>query len=334
MGKIGINKIERVLITGGCGFIGSYLAEELIKQNKKVLVIDDLSTGNLRNILNILNHPNFSLFIDTILNQFILEELIKRVDFVFHLAAVVGVKKVMDNPIGSIVTNIEGTYNVLKLCTKYKKGILLTSTSEIYGKNVNVPFSEDADIVIGTTKKKRWSYACTKAIDEFLAFAFYEEYGLPVIIVRLFNTVGPRQTERYGMVIPRFVKQAIRGTSITIFGDGEQTRCFIHVKDAVNCMIKLTEKEESYGDVFNIGSDEEIKIKELAEIVKEITLSKSEIKFLNPEEVYSKGFEDMKRRVPDLNKIKKIIDFQPKYKIRDIVKDVVEYFKRENEPIC
>ncbi|MCM8785112.1 MAG: GDP-mannose 4,6-dehydratase [Candidatus Omnitrophica bacterium] len=323
--------MEKFLITGGCGFIGSFLAEELINQNKKVVVIDDLSTGSIKNISCILNHSNFTLFIDTILNKDILEQLIKNVDFVFHLAAVVGVKKVMEDPIQSIVTNIEGTYNVLKGCAKYKKKVLITSTSEIYGKNTNVPFSESADIVIGSTKKKRWSYACSKAIDEFLSFAFYEEYNLPIIVVRLFNTVGPRQTERYGMVIPRFVKQALSGNPITIFGNGEQTRCFIHVKDVISTLLKLIEKEESYGDVFNIGSNEEIKIKNLAFFVKEITKSDSEIKFINPEEVYNKGFEDMTRRIPDLNKLKKIINFQLSYSIKDIINDVVEYYKKQSD---
>ncbi|MCS7180711.1 MAG: GDP-mannose 4,6-dehydratase [bacterium] len=323
--------MEKFLITGGCGFIGSWLAEELIRQNKKVIIIDDLSTGNIKNISNILSHLNLSLFIDTILNPNILEELIKKVDFVFHLAAVVGVKKVMENPIQSIIVNIEGTYNILKYSSKYKKRVLITSTSEIYGKNLNTPFNEEADIVIGSTKKKRWSYACTKAIDEFLSFAFYEEFGLPVIIVRLFNTVGPRQTEKYGMVIPRFVKQALTEQPITVFGDGEQTRCFIHVKDVVEHLIKLIYEDRSYGDVFNMGSNEEIKIKDLAYLVKEMTKSNSKIEFINPEKIYNKGFEDMAKRIPDLNKIKNIINFQPKYTIKDIIKDVINYYKKQED---
>ncbi|MCX7917554.1 MAG: GDP-mannose 4,6-dehydratase [bacterium] len=323
--------MEKFLITGGCGFIGSWLAEELIRQNKKVIIIDDLSTGNIKNISNILSHLNLSLFIETILNPNILEELIKKVDFVFHLAAVVGVKKVMENPIQSIIVNIEGTYNILKYSSKYKKRVLITSTSEIYGKNLNTPFNEEADIVIGSTKKKRWSYACTKAIDEFLSFAFYEEFGLPVIIVRLFNTVGPRQTEKYGMVIPRFVKQALTEQPITVFGDGEQTRCFIHVKDVVEHLIKLIYEDRSYGDVFNMGSNEEIKIKDLAYLVKEMTKSNSKIEFINPEKIYNKGFEDMAKRIPDLNKIKNIINFQPKYTIKDIIKDVINYYKKQED---
>ncbi|MCM8771633.1 MAG: GDP-mannose 4,6-dehydratase [Candidatus Omnitrophica bacterium] len=321
--------MERFLITGGCGFIGSHLAEELINQGKTVFVIDDLSTGRLKNISTLLDNPKFFLFIDTILNEYILEELIKKVDFVFHLAAIVGVKKVIENPIESILVNIEGTCNVLKLCAKYKKRILITSTSEIYGKNLNVPFNEEADIVIGSTKKKRWSYACAKAIDEFLAFAFQEEFGLPVIIVRLFNTVGPRQTDRYGMVIPRFVKQALTGQPITVFGDGEQSRCFIHVKDVVEIILKLIYKDESYGEVFNIGSENEIKIKDLALLIKEITKSESEIKFINPENIYKKGFEDMMKRIPDLSKIKKIVDFHLNYSIKDIIADVVTYYKTD-----
>lgn len=321
--------MEKFLITGGCGFIGSYLVDELIKQNKKVIVIDDLSTGSLKNVLNVINHPNFAVFIDTILNQYIIEEFIKKVDFVFHLAAVVGVKKVMENPIDSIIVNIEGTNNILKFCAKYKKKVLITSTSEVYGKNINVPFSESADIVIGSPKKKRWSYACTKAIDEFLSFAFYEEYGLPVIIARLFNTVGPRQTDRYGMVIPRFIKQALSGVPITIFGNGEQTRCFIHVKDAVSCLLKLIYKQESYGEIFNIGSNEEVKIKDLAFLVKEMTQSNSEVKFINPEEIYNKGFEDMFKRIPDIKKISKLINFQITYSLKDIIADTIEYFKEE-----
>jgi len=322
--------MENFLITGGCGFIGSHLVEELIDKDKKVIIIDDLSTGNLKNISNILTHPNLKVVIDTILNSYILEELIKKVDFVFHLAAIVGVKKVIENPVLSIIVNIEGTYNVLKFCAKYKKKILIASTSEIYGKSKDVPFFEDSDIIIGSTKKKRWSYACTKAIDEFLSFAFYEEYNLPVIIVRLFNTVGPRQSERYGMVIPRFVKQALTGNPITVFGNGEQSRCFIHVKDVVKCLIKLIEKEESYGEIFNVGSCEEIKIKDLAFLVKEMTKSPSQIVFINPEEIYDRGFEDMERRLPDISKIKKLIDFEPSYSIKDIIKDVIDFYKNPN----
>ncbi|HOL21974.1 MAG TPA: GDP-mannose 4,6-dehydratase [bacterium] len=318
----------KYLITGGCGFIGSHLAEILINSGEDVSVIDDLSTGSIENIKHLINHKNFNLFIDSILNSSLLEELIKSSDFVFHLAAVVGVKRVMENPVDSVIINVEGTYNVLRYCAKYNKKILLASTSEIYGKNENTPFKEDADIVIGTTKKKRWSYACTKAIDEFLAFAFFEENKLPVIVTRLFNTVGPRQSDRYGMVIPRFIKQALNNLPITVFGNGEQTRCFVHVKDIVEGIIELIKKEEAYGDVFNMGSEEEITIKELALMIKEMTGSSSDIIFLDPQNIYSKGFEDMIKRVPDISKIRNLTGFSPRFTIKDIIKDCIEDAKK------
>ncbi|HOV21509.1 MAG TPA: GDP-mannose 4,6-dehydratase [bacterium] len=317
----------KYLITGGAGFIGSHIVEELLKRNSEIFVLDDLSTGSLLNVKDFLRNENFHIFIDTILNEHITEELVRRSDFVFHLASVVGVKRVMENPIDSLIINILGTHNVLKSCVKYNKKVLITSTSEIYGKNKNVPFNEETDIVIGSTKKKRWSYACSKAIDEFLAFAYNEEQNLSVIIVRLFNTVGSRQTDKYGMVIPKFVKQALKNEVITVFGDGNQTRCFISVKDVVETLLKLIEKKEAYGDVFNVGSDEEVKIKDLSFKIKEITGSKSEIKFISPEKIYTSGFEDMERRVPDTSKIKKIIDFKIKYSLEDIIKDVVNYYK-------
>lgn len=321
----------KYLITGGAGFIGSHIAEELLKRGHEVLVIDDLSTGRLQNVAEFLNNKNFHLFIDSILNEHIVEELVRKCDFVFHLASVVGVKKVLENPVDSIIINISGTQIILKNCAKYNKKVLITSTSEIYGKNTNVPFKEEDDIVIGSTKKKRWSYACSKAIDEFLAFAYKEEFNLQVIIVRLFNTVGPRQTGRYGMVIPRFVKQALNNQPITVFGTGEQTRCFIHVKDVVDALLKLIEKKQAYGDIFNIGSNEEIKIKDLAFRIKEITCSKSEIQFINPEKVYKSGFEDMERRVPDITKLKQTIGFMPRYSLEEIIKDVVEYYRKTYE---
>ncbi len=319
----------KYLITGGAGFIGSHIVEELLKRDSEIFVLDDLSTGSLLNVKDFLRNENFHIFIDTILNEHITEELVRRSDFVFHLASVVGVKRVMENPIDSLIINILGTHNVLKSCVKYNKKVLITSTSEIYGKNKNVPFNEETDIVIGSTKKKRWSYACSKAIDEFLAFAYNEEQNLSVIIVRLFNTVGSRQTDKYGMVIPKFVKQALKNEVITVFGDGNQTRCFISVKDVVETLLKLIEKKEAYGDVFNVGSDEEVKIKDLSFKIKEITGSKSEIKFISPEEIYTSGFEDMERRVPDTSKIKKIIDFKIKYSLEDIIKDVVNYYKNQ-----
>lgn len=311
----------KYLITGGCGFIGSHIAEKIVSRGDEVFVIDDLSTGSLDNVADLVDKKNFHFFIDTILNASVLEELIKKSDFVFHLAAVVGVKRVMENPVDSVIINVEGTYNVLKLCARHDKKIFLASTSEVYGKNDRVPFNEESDIIIGNTKKKRWSYACTKAIDEFLALAFFEEKKLPVIIVRFFNTVGPRQSDMYGMVIPRFIKQALNNLPITVFGDGQQTRCFTHVNDISGAVLQLIEKEEAYGDVFNMGSKEEITIKALAETVKSVTKSSSEILFVNPETIYSKGFEDMNRRVPDTSKIEKLIGFSPRFTIRDIIRD-------------
>ncbi|HNS32367.1 MAG TPA: GDP-mannose 4,6-dehydratase [bacterium] len=314
----------KCLITGGCGFIGSHLAEKLLSENNEVFVIDDLSTGNLENVSGMIKNERFHLFIDTILNDVLLEELIEKSDFVFHLAAVVGVKRVMENPVDSVIINVEGTYKVLNYCARLKRKILLASTSEVYGKNDKIPFTEDADIIIGNTKKKRWSYACAKAIDEFLAFAFFEEKKLPVIIVRLFNTVGPRQSERYGMVIPRFVSQALNNSPITVFGTGTQTRCFIHVADVINAIISLIGKEAAYGDVFNIGSSDEIAIKDLAEKIIDITGSSSNILFVNPTDVYKTGFEDMDRRMPDTSKIKNLIGFRIKNTMDDILKDCIK----------
>ena len=311
----------RYLITGGCGFIGSHVADRIIARGDDISVIDDLSTGSLENVAGLVDRRNFHLVIDTILNASVLEELIKKSDFVFHLAAVVGVKRVMENPVDSVIINVEGTYNVLKLCAKHGRKVFLASTSEVYGKNDRVPFNEESDIIIGNTKKKRWSYACTKAIDEFLALAFFEEKELPVIIARFFNTVGPRQSDMYGMVIPRFIKQALNNMPMTVFGDGQQTRCFTHVNDISGAVLQLIEKKEAYGDVFNMGSKEEITIKTLAEKVKSITNSSSEILFVDPETVYSKGFEDMNRRVPDISKINKLIGFSPSFTIDDIIRD-------------
>ncbi len=318
----------KYLITGGCGFIGSHIADILVAKGDEVYAIDDLSTGSLENVAELTDKKNFHVTIDTILNEHVLEELIKQSDFVFHLAAVVGVKRVMENPVDSVIINVEGTYNVLKLCAKYGKKIFLASTSEVYGKNDKVPFKEEADIIIGNTKKKRWSYACTKAIDEFLALAFFEEKKLPVVIVRFFNTVGPRQSDMYGMVIPRFIKQALNNLPLTVFGDGSQTRCFTHVNDISGGVLKLVEKQEAYGDVFNMGSKQEITIKELAETVKSMTGSSSEILYVDPETVYSKGFEDMNRRVPDITKVNRLIGFSPKFTIRDIIKDCLENLRK------
>ncbi|HOL67268.1 MAG TPA: GDP-mannose 4,6-dehydratase [bacterium] len=316
----------KILVTGGCGFIGSHLVERLLKEGHQVRIVDDLSTGSLDNISGFIKHPRLELIIDTILNEPLVDELVRRSDFVYHLAAVVGVRRVLENPIESILVNMEGTNNILKRCSRWQRRLLLTSTSEIYGKNENVPFTEDADIVIGTTTKRRWSYACTKALDEFLSLAYAEEKNLPVIIVRLFNTVGPRQSPHYGMVLPRFVKQALSGQPLTVFGDGRQTRCFLHVEDALSAMEKLRQQEKAYGGVFNVGTQEEITIADLAALVKEMTASPSEIVFVAPEKVYPRGFEDMQRRVPDISRLTALTGFTPVRTIRDIVADTIAYF--------
>lgn len=316
----------KYLITGGAGFIGSYLVDTLLSNPENdVTVIDDLSTGSIENIRKHLKNKNFHLFIDTVLNRYVVEQLCENVDFVFHLAAAVGVKTVLEKPLESIEINIMGSKNVFEAASKYKKSVLFTSTSEVYGKNEKVPFSEEDDIVIGSPSRKRWGYACSKALDEFLAFAYAETKGLNVIIVRLFNTVGPRQTERYGMVLPRFINQALKNQPITIFGDGSQTRCFTHVKDAVTAILKLSCLPEANCQIVNVGSTQETSILKLAQIVKEITKSNSEISFVKPEKVYSDGFEDMQRRVPDISKLKRLTGFIPSISIEEIISDTIDY---------
>ena len=317
----------KVLITGGAGFIGSHLAEALISRGDEVWIIDNLSTGSIENLAAIKHHPKFHYTIDTIMNTPILAELVDVVDVVFHLAAAVGVKLVVDSPVYTIETNIRGTDTVLQLANKKKKKVLIASTSEVYGKGVDVPFSEDNDMVLGPTQKSRWSYACSKAIDEFLALAYFKEKKLPVIIARLFNTVGPRQSGRYGMVIPRFVKQALLNHPITVYSDGKQTRSFADVSDVVTALTGLIEHKEAEGDVFNIGSPDEISILELAKLVKEMTKSQSEITFLPYEKAYEEGFEDMRKRVPDISKIKKAIGYSPRYNIHDILERTIKWFK-------
>ncbi len=315
----------KALITGGAGFIGSHLSEFLLEQDHQVFVIDDLSTGTIENILHLKGNPNFHYTIDTIMNVPVTAELVDRCDVVFHLAAAVGVKLIVESPVRTIETNIKGTEIILELANKKKKKVVITSTSEVYGKGKNIPFSETEDLVMGPTHKGRWSYACSKAIDEFLSLAYWHEKRLPVIVVRLFNTVGPRQVGRYGMVLPTFVKQALSGKTITVFGDGSQSRCFAHISDVVGALTRLSEKEEALGKVFNIGSDEEITILELAKKVKSMTSSKSEIVFVPYDEAYEEGFEDMPRRVPDLSRIQSLIGYQPSKNLEQIVQSVIDY---------
>ena len=317
----------RCLITGGAGFVGGHLAEALLKRGDTVYVIDDLSTGSIDNIEALKEDRRFHYVIDSVMNERVLAELIDRVDVVFHLAAAVGVRLIVESPVNTIETNVHGTELVLKLANKKKKKVLLASTSEVYGKSNDVPFHEESDLVMGATHKGRWSYACSKALDEFLALAYHKEKRLPVVIVRLFNTVGPRQTGRYGMVIPNFVKQALLGHPITVYGDGTQSRCFTYVGDVVGALISLVEHEGAVGQVFNVGNDtREISILELAQKVKERTQSASEIKIVPYDQAYEAGFEDMPRRVPDLTKIRALTGYQPKVDLDEILDHVIAYF--------
>jgi len=317
----------KALITGGAGFIGSHLSEYLLEQNHQVFVIDDLSTGTIENILHLKANPNFHYTIDTIMNVPVTAELVDRCDVVFHLAAAVGVKLIVESPVRTIETNIKGTEIILELASKKKKKVLIASTSEVYGKGKNIPFSEAEDLILGPTHKGRWSYACSRAIDEFLALAYWHEKRLPVIVVRLFNTVGPRQEGRYGMVLPTFVKQALSCERITVFGDGSQSRCFAHVSDVVGALARISEKEEALGKVFNIGSNQEITILELGKKVKSMTSSKSEIVFVPYDKAYEAGFEDMPRRVPDLSRLQQLIGYRPGNDLEQIIQSVIDYQK-------
>jgi UDP-glucose 4-epimerase len=315
----------RVLITGGAGFIGSHLADAYLQRGDEVAVIDDLSTGTIENIRHLKDHPRFQYTIESVHNQPVTAELVDQCDVVFHLAAAVGVKLIVESPVRTIETNVRGTEVVLALANKKKKKVLIASTSEVYGLSADVPFREDGNLVMGATTKGRWSYACSKAIDEFLALAYWREKKLPTTIVRLFNTVGPRQTGRYGMVIPTFVRQALAGRPITVYGNGKQTRCFGYVGDVVGALIKLMDHPDSVGQVFNIGSSEEISILELAEKVKQLTESDSEIVFVPYDEAYEEGFEDMPRRVPDITKIKELVGFNPDMELTGILQSVINY---------
>ncbi len=317
----------KILITGGAGFIGSHLAEALLNRGDEVFIIDNLWTGKLSNIKEIQEHERLHLVVDTILNESVMNELVFKVDQIYHLAAAVGVRNIMDHPVETLETNVKGTEVVLRLANKFKKKIFIASTSEIYGKHLDHSLSEDDNRVMGTVKKRRWAYACSKALDEFLALAYFDEKKLPVVIGRLFNTVGPRQTGQYGMVLPNFVQSALLGKPITVYGDGTQSRSFTHVSDAVNAMIKLMEEPKAEGDVFNIGNDKEVTINELAERVKEMTGSSSEIEHIPYEKAYGPGFEDMERRCPNIDKIRNLIGFEPTYDLEAIIKSVIDYFK-------
>jgi UDP-glucose 4-epimerase len=319
----------RVLITGGAGFVGSHLSEALLERGDQVSVLDNLSTGSIDNIAHLKGHPGFDYTIDRVENEPLLAELIDAADVVVHLAAAVGVKLIVEQPVHTIETNVHGTEVVLKLANKKKKLVVIASTSEVYGKSTAVPFGEEADLVLGPTSKHRWAYACSKLIDEFLALAYWKERKLPVIIVRLFNTVGPRQTGQYGMVIPNFVRQALAGQPITVFGDGTQSRSFTYVGDVVRALVALIDEPRAVGQVFNIGNGREISIGDLAERVRTLTGSKSEIVTIPYDQAYESGFEDMPRRVPDISKISALVGYRPTVELDEILERVIESFRQQ-----
>ena len=319
----------RALITGGAGFIGSHLAEALLAAGHQVFVIDNLSTGSIQNIEPLKAHAAFKYVVGDITNEPLLAELVDDCDVVFHLAAAVGVKLIVEEPVRTIETNVHGTEVVLKHANKKKKLVIFASTSEVYGKSTDVPFHEDADLVLGPTPKHRWAYACSKATDEFLALAYWKERKLPVVIVRFFNTVGPRQTGRYGMVIPNFVRQALAGQPITVHGDGSQTRSFCHVRDVVGALLRLMDEPRAVGEVFNVGNSQEISIMALAERVRALTASGSPIVTIPYDQAYESGFEDMPRRVPDLSKIHGLVGYEPRTDLDTILADVIDDFRRQ-----
>jgi UDP-glucose 4-epimerase len=317
----------KALITGGAGFIGSHLAERLLDDGHEVIVLDNLSTGSIGNIAHLKGRPAFSYTIDSVTNEPLLAELIDGCDVVFHLAAAVGVKLIVEQPVHTIETNVHGTEVVLKHANKKKKLVVIASTSEVYGKSTDVPFREAADLVLGPSAKHRWAYACSKLIDEFLALAYWKEKKLPVVIVRLFNTVGPRQTGQYGMVLPTFVGQALAGQPITVFGDGTQSRSFTYVGDVVDALVKLAQDKRAVGEVFNIGNMGEVTITDLAARVKTMTGSCSPIHYIPYDQAYEAGFEDMPRRVPDISKIREFVGYEPKLGLEEIIRSVIEHMR-------
>lgn len=321
--------MQRVLITGGAGFIGSHLAESLVTEGKEVFVIDDLSTGSLANIAHLRDNPNFHFTKGSILNGADLEPLVDQVDFIYHFAAAVGVELVVRSPVFTIENNIRGTENVLAAAAKRETGLLLTSTSEVYGKSDHESFREDDDLLIGPPTYGRWSYACSKLLDEFLALAYWREKKMPVFVVRLFNTVGQRQTGRYGMVLPRFVQAALRDEPIAIHGDGKQSRCFCHVSDVVRALSALPKQPRAIGQVYNIGSTEEVSILELARRVKELTESRSDLRLVPYDQAYAKGFEDMRRRVPSIDKIYQLMGWRPTKSLDEILQLTIEFQRAE-----
>lgn len=317
----------RYLITGGVGFIGSHLAESLLSDGQEVVLLDDYSTGRHENVEHLDGHPHLRIVCGSVTDRPLTTECVRDADCVFHLASAVGVRLIIEQPVQTIETIVEGSMTILDTCARYRRPILLTSTSEVYGKSQKVPFSEEDDLVIGPPTYRRWSYATGKALDEFLALAYWHHSRLPVVITRLFNTVGPRQTGQYGMVIPRFVHQALRNEPITVYGDGSQTRSFSHVRDIVRALRGLISKPECRGQVFNVGNDQEISIRELAERIREMTASESEIRYIPYAEAFGSGFEDMIRRVPDISKVKDAIGYSPKYSLDDTLREVIAWMR-------
>ncbi len=317
-----------ILITGGAGFIGSHLAEALLNDGHRVVLVDDLSTGSMDNINHLLHRPEAAFIRESVRNEVTMTSLVDRCDVVFHLAAAVGVQLIVDRPVHTIETNIHGSEVMLNLANKFRRKIFIASTSEVYGKSTKMPFSEDDDVVLGSTRFTRWSYACSKMVDEFLALAYCDQYGLDTIVGRFFNTIGPRQTGMYGMVVPRFVTRALRNEPIEIYGTGDQTRCFCNVADVVGALPRLLDCPAAVGEVINIGCDEPVSINQLADLVIEMTGSKSEKRYLSYEEAYGRAFDDMLARKPDLRKIRTLIDFEPQYSLRQTLEQIIEDQKR------
>ncbi len=321
------------LITGGAGFVGSHLAERLLSRGDDVLIMDNLSTGGMENIRHLKKYDRMQYFLESLENRQVLAELVDEADVVLHMAAAVGVKLIVESPVRTIETNVNGTQMVLNAASRKRKLVFIASTSEVYGKNTDVPFHEDADLVLGATTKGRWSYAASKALDEFLALSYWKEKKQPVVIARLFNTVGPRQTGRYGMVMPNFVSQALDGNPITVYGTGRQSRCFCDVRDSVEAILRLIANDAAVGEVVNIGNDHEVTIEDLARIVKQRTGSGSPIEFVPYDQAYEPGFEDMYRRVPCLEKLEKLTHFRPRTSLSEIIDRVVAYHRTKNDVV-
>jgi len=322
----------KILITGGAGFIGSHIADRLLEKGDEIFVVDNLSTGSLANVEQHQDQKRFHLVADTILNEAVMNELVFKCDQIYHMAAAVGVKLIMNRPVETLETNVKGTEMILMLANRYKKKVLIASSSEVYGKimdgKTTTHLLEDTDRLMGSTTKRRWAYACSKALDEFLALAYYEEKKLPAIIVRLFNTVGPRQTGQYGMVVPNFVQKALINKPITVYGDGYQSRSFTYIADVIDVLIKLMAEPEAVGKIFNVGNEEEVTIKDLALMVKEMAGSSSEIEYISYEKAYGPGYEDMQRRCPDINRLKDFMHFKPKTDLKGIIQSVIDYYKK------